>query len=574
MIKFTTFGPTDNENRPLIRVLNAEFEKTAEYRADVKEFIDGFEKKANHTYILVNAMTSGDFYGPNLNGDYFPDDQLVRHHKSFEKMAYAYRHHKNKDPKESAGKVVFASHNPDMHRVELIVELEDAKAQDILDRLSKGEFPAVSMGVRTPTDRCSICDNRAKNTMEYCDHLRYDMRRIMDNGKRVMAINDDRLNFFDISFVRIPADRTASVMAKVASGEDVAATPSALIGDAWLKDSGLKESALTKEIPAEIGDFSADPARLILDSQKRIPTPVIDKLASAFPLQSILSTFLGLRVMPRPEEFQRLVLMSTGKEVLSNQLLEHGYIAMDLGEDPTIPIDVTMAGFNTEVAGVMREHLPGLSLTKPLIIKRAMLKRADMEEGGSPNIISRAKDFVIGKPGTPRPSPYAPKTPLIPLAGLGALYMGFGKLMNSVGANMSSFDSMDQLLLKNPWMIPLFVGAVSLGTEAGHNMLFKKEAGTIPAIAKRVMVAVPASYLYAGSIENKLQKGHPISKFEDMVRKHPFLTGMSGAGLHSYLWPKIKQDLSKLGSLDRVVYGLGPDKFEELYNDAIGVTNP
>jgi hypothetical protein len=106
MIKFTTFGPTDNENRPLIRVLNAEFEKTAEYRADVKEFIDGFEKKANHTYILVNAMTSGDFYGPNLNGDYFPDDQLVRHHKSFEKMAYAYRHHKNKDPKESAGKVV------------------------------------------------------------------------------------------------------------------------------------------------------------------------------------------------------------------------------------------------------------------------------------------------------------------------------------------------------------------------------------------------------------------------------------------------------------------------------------
>lgn len=589
MIKFTTFVSEDSSGKPLVSFLNNSFEKTASYKADVQDFISQLEKKADCTYVLVNAMTSGDYYGPNLNGDYFPDEQLVRFHKTFEKHAYAYRHHKNKDPKESSGKVIYASHNPDMHRVELVVELDNTKAADIIERMKLGEFPAVSMGTRTPSDRCSICGNRAKNIGEYCDHLKYEMRQVKGDGRRVYAINDDRLTFFDISFVRIPADRTAGVIAKVASAEKPA-IPSALIGEEWLKHSGLKESALTKEVPATIEGMSEDPYNLIYDSQKAIPKEKLDKLAEEHSLKDILSTFLGLRIMPKPEEFQRLVLISSGRKALADQVLDKRVLVMDLEEQPEIPIDVTLDGFNHEIAAVLKDDLADLSLTKPLIIKRVLLKRAELEEAAQKGVIGsaiqRPEQVTVGEPKGPRASLFSPgKNPLIPLAGIGALYGGFAKLMNTTGANYAKFDNLDAMLLKNPYLIPLFVGAVALGTKGINDVLFHREktaaaptTATVeqvkkfPGVAKALMIGIPASYIYAGHQENKLQKGQPISKLEDTARRHPFLTGLAGIGTARYLWPKVKADLRKLGSLDRIVYGLGPEKFNELYNDVVGIT--
>jgi hypothetical protein len=592
MIKFTTFASADRDGKPLIRILNGDLlEKTAGYKPDVEEFISKLEKKADHTYLLLNAMTSGDYYGPNLNGDYFPDDQLIKYHKTFEKNAHFFRHHKNKNPEESAGKVIYASHNPDMHRVELVVELDNKKSQDLLDALNSGELFPVSMGVRTPSDKCSICGNRSKNIHEYCDHLKYEMRRVLPDGRRVMAVNDDRLNFFDISRVRIPADRTAGTIAKIASGEvddNEAVISSAQLGEDFLKESGLKESALTKEVPAEVQCFSEDPHNLILDSQKKLPTQFIDKIASEYSLKDILSTFLGLRVMPRPEEFQRIVLINMNRKPFADQVLERGVIIMDMNEQPQIPIDVTIDGFNHELAANMIDYVPEISLTKPNIIRRVMIKRADIDSpnrGLVGNMIQKIPG--VGTPKGPRPSMYAPgKSPLIPLAGIGGLYAGFGALMNKLNTPLSTFERFgeyDRFLLKNPWLVPLFVGAVALGTEGAHHVLFgEKKASlsklaTYPDIAKRMLVAVPASYLGAGYIENKMQQGKPISKLEDMIRKHPFLTSIAGMGTYATMKRGIKsfgKNAEYMGSLDRVVYGLSPEKFDELYNDVVGITNP
>jgi hypothetical protein len=604
MIKFTTFASADKEGHPLIRILNGDLlEKNAGYKPDVEDFISTMEKKADHTYILVNAMTSGDFYGPNLNGDYFSDDQLTKYHKTFEKNAHFYRHHKNKNPEESAGKVIYASHNPDMHRVELVIALDNKKSQDILEALNAGELFPVSMGVRTPSDKCSICGNRSKNIHEYCDHLKFEMRKVLPDGRRVMAINDDRLNFFDISKVRIPADRVAGTIAKIASAEHVPDTddnesviPSAQIGEDFLKESGLKESALTKEVPATIEAFSADPHSLILDSQKKLPVELLDKIAEQHSLKDILSTFLGLRVMPRPEEFQRIVLVNMDRKPYADQVLERGAMIMDMEEQPQIPIDITLDGFNHELAANMLDYLPEIALTKPLIIRRVMVKRADIESSKQGLIGTMVQKIPgVGIPKGPRPSMYAPtKNPLLPMIGLGGLYAGFGTLLNKVvqSGHVSSevfghFGDYDKFLLQNPWLVPLFVGAVAMGTEGLGKVLFhKKEAGVgetavkkFPDIAKKIVVAVPASYIYAGHIENKMQEGKPISKFEDLVRKHPFLAAAGTLGAHGWAWPHIKKDVgsklaSYLGSLDKVVYGLGPEKFEELYNDVVGITNP
>ena len=590
MVKFTTFSTQNESGLPLIRILNNDLlEKTAGYRPEIEDSISKLDRKADKTYILVNAMTSGDFYGPNLNGDYFPDDQLVKYHKTFETQGHAFRHHKNKNVDEATGRVVFAAHNPEMHRVELILELENSRAQDIIERLSKGEFPAVSMGTRTPSDRCSVCGNRSKNVASYCDHLKYQMRHILPDGRRVCAINDDRLTFFDISFVRIPADRTASVITKVAHVHDEDEVPtilSAAIGEAWLKRAGIKESELFKEVPGTVEGLSPDPKNLIALSTRRPDPKDLDKLAAEFPLRDILSTLLHLRMPLLPNEFARVALTSMGHPDWFDSRITHQHVNLNLEEEANIPVDIVSAGINPKILDRVESWIPDMAMTKPLIIRRVLIKRAELAEQEELEKSAVGTDLGINPmqnlnanvqyPGIKGPilSAYSPgKSPVLPLAGLGALYWGWTKLFKNVNA-----EGLDKLLISQPKLMPIFLGMMSLGTMAMGKTLFEKKAdfGSTTYGKKywpRVAVAVPASYLAAGYLENKLQKGQQINEFEDLVRKHPFLTsmvGVVGAGWAKRNWPAIKKGISKMASLDRVIYGLGPDQFDKFYNDVIG----
>ena len=182
-----------------------------------------------HSIVYVLAMGAWETYGENRNGDSFPefpykenltppwiapDETLVQHYKSFEKFAHNYRHHVNKDPAKAVGKVLKAFWNPLMHRVELLIDLEDAKAPDLAARIAAGEYPPVSMGTRVKYDVCSICGNRAPTRADYCKHLKFQMRDVI-NGMKVSALNPSP-KFFDISWVYRPADQTAFMMKKVA----------------------------------------------------------------------------------------------------------------------------------------------------------------------------------------------------------------------------------------------------------------------------------------------------------------------------------------------------------------------
>lgn len=172
--------------------------------------------KAGKFYLHINAMGAGEYYGSNKNADYFPEQQLLEFYKTFEETGYVYRHHINKDPAKSIGKVIFAIYNDRMRRVELIAELDRKLASDIYDRILAGEMPKTSMACRTPFDVCSICGNKAYNTQQYCEHLKETPNKILPDGRRVMALNLGPLRFFDISIVIKPADVTSSVLQKVA----------------------------------------------------------------------------------------------------------------------------------------------------------------------------------------------------------------------------------------------------------------------------------------------------------------------------------------------------------------------
>ena len=186
-------------------------------------------------YVLVNALAAGEFFGSNINADYFPWNALSHEgddygYKTFLK-AHAFSHHKNKDPERAFGVPIVSLLNPRMKRVELIIKLDREKAKlegadGIISRIDAGEFPDVSMGCKVPFDVCSICGNHSKTKDDYCKCMRPDPEnkdrfgpnKILPDGRRVCVINT-LPRFFDISFVFIGADKTAKVMAKLASAD-------------------------------------------------------------------------------------------------------------------------------------------------------------------------------------------------------------------------------------------------------------------------------------------------------------------------------------------------------------------
>ena len=201
----------DNNSEVFSLIHPGVLEKRAGMSEDLLAYVESLKAAVGKTYALVNALSAGEFFGPNRNGDYFPEESLKQYHKTFEALGHVYRHHVNKDPNISMGKVLFSHYNNSMHRVELILELDDARAKDVLEKLREGALPAVSMGCRVPWDECSICGNRAKTRNEYCDDLLKHMNQILPDGRRVYAKNLSP-KFFDISVVLIPAEKTAGFL--------------------------------------------------------------------------------------------------------------------------------------------------------------------------------------------------------------------------------------------------------------------------------------------------------------------------------------------------------------------------
>lgn len=583
MIKWTKFD-LQNSNGTYIQFYNDALIKTAEYSAELKHRLTGLEKNANKTYVLVNAMGSGEWWGSNRNGDYFPDTALVRDHKTFEKLGHAYKHHVNKDPNTALGVVKIAVFNPDMHRVELVIELDNQRAKDILDRIEKGEYPAVSMGVKVPYDICSICGKKSKRTSDYCEHLKNEMNLTHSDGRKVYAINDTDLKFFDISFVRIPADRTAGVLAKVA-GTETAATPSAVEAEELMKSSGIKESAINKIIDGTVSAVDNDPKRLIYASQQDMPREELAEVLSKYTLKEILSTLLGLRIVPKPMEFQRIVLIKAGQSQLADEAEKRGSLLIDVDEDPEYPEDLSLENFNDELAQKIAHWVPGMTLTAPHVVRRVIEKRAALaQEGQHPVAITINPGIHAPALNAPTESTFSTtKNPLIGILGLGALYIGYNNLVDSLGfgKSIAQQGKFEQFLLSKPWLIPIVLGAAAAGTVGVQDMMFNKTAGMFrPDFLKRTLVAVPASYIYAGSQENKLQQGQPITEFGDLVRRHPFLTSVAGIVGIGQLQKLFKRGPIGPGSMvkkaeyapdviDRVVSGLTPEKFELFYNDVI-----
>jgi hypothetical protein len=260
------------------RATEAYFEKvaSAQLLPDVVRYIESLRPSKDSVYSLVNAMGAGEYFGSNINGDYFTEASLIHRPDKWtgnpliDKItakdwpygfptfyfAHPYAHHRNKDASRAFGEVELAVWNDRMKRVELVTRVDKDKCQQfggvqVWDKLVAGQFPDVSMGCKVPFDTCSICldwklyreaqgtfdpkkhkhqgeavlqfhKNKQKirglsiTRADYCDHAKKQMNKILPDGRKVFVYNDYP-KFFDISFVFIGADKTAKTMMKIAS---------------------------------------------------------------------------------------------------------------------------------------------------------------------------------------------------------------------------------------------------------------------------------------------------------------------------------------------------------------------
>lgn len=222
-------------------------EKSASYREKTAspafDYIKNVLPQEGHTLILVNALGAFETYDDNRNGDAFParpymvgqratcghpkcaeavggwisdSETVIAHYKSFEKFGKVFKHHVNKDPLKGYGDVKQAFWNEKMQRVELLLDIINAKDPELVQQINDGQFPAVSMGCHVRWDVCAVCGHRAATRAEYCEHLAMKMRQIDPvTGRRHCALNPSP-RFFDISIVRKPADPTGYMLKKVA----------------------------------------------------------------------------------------------------------------------------------------------------------------------------------------------------------------------------------------------------------------------------------------------------------------------------------------------------------------------
>jgi hypothetical protein len=348
------------------------------------DFSNSVRSKPGSTYILVLAMGASEFYGPNRNGDAFKEVELKKHYKTFETNAHVFKSHVNKDPAKAIGYVNKAFYNDEMHRVELILELIDSKCSEIVSKIRDNQDIAVSMGCRIKYDVCTICGNKAPTRADYCKHLKYEMNEIHPDG-RVVAAENPSPNFFDISVVWRPADKTGYMLKKVANFRNREVGESSTGLSLKVAATNLVSKYLSKaaEIDKIITGIGVNPASVISAPEKDLSVKWLKSLApsvvsntnrlsdssiasmSSMPLSKTLNTLSNKGIVLMTPEFLDLIFMKLlGKAApsgLSTSLCElQSCLFKTLAENPE-------EATNTLAEGILDpSDVPDSSLEKKL----------------------------------------------------------------------------------------------------------------------------------------------------------------------------------------------------------------
>ncbi len=546
------------------------FEKTAsaEYSQELQDFISNLKAENNRLYALINALSAGEYYGSNLNGDYFNEDDLVKSHGTFMENGHLYYHHKNKDKTKSAGKVIFSHYNPKMKRVELIVSIfaDKDEAKTLISKINAGEEIFTSMGCSVPFDECSVCGNKAKSRTNYCDHLKYQMGQVLTDGRKVFAKNPNP-KFFDISVVTIPADPTSSFLAILKNLPHLETNLNESL-DKVAEISYIKLASKSAELKKEISDvnmetLTGDPNVLLNIAKGKLSTETIQKLAE-YSIEEVFATMAALRIMPTKEDFQKIALYTSGRKTIADELDSKNLVFDENEADLSTEFNFGYEKANIKIAELLINSIPDCSWTKELIVARGICKIAQIQATDGKDR-SMVKQLLFDY--EPEPTLTATQNPIIPLGILGSLYYGYTKLFND-----TSTGGFKSFMSGHPWLLPLLIGGAVYGATKMQDDNFSKTAGRMDRFFLSSLVAFPTSYYFAGKAQNKINNSQPISGTENFVRKHPALTGLVGAMMGTAASGALTRGIEKIG---RLMYETDIKHVNQILSDLIngGETN-
>ena len=374
MIKSNDSTEFEDGNVSFINLSNKDgLEKLAIY-SEVEDFLRKLKPIPNRSYIHVNMLGSSEIYGPTKNGDFFSTATLEKFHKTFQTTpAKFFKHHQNKAHSPSFGVVVFATFNPVMKRIELVVEVDEPTSLELDGLMKKGIYPKTSMACKLPYDRCSICGNVAKTRQDYCKHLMFEMGKMYPDGRRVYAINEDNITWFDCSWVARPADPTSSILTKVAENMPVMGSimRAELEGFSEKKATLKKWSDLIKDISD--GGEIIGPTTHILENTQDLPLSLVEVLSN-YDLNQSLAAMASLGISPSIDFLSELITrIHLGSGYHGIGCLVEEYIK-NIPDDTLVPavnIQDSLSPLDPKLVSILAPYVYGSSLLTPYVEKRA-----------------------------------------------------------------------------------------------------------------------------------------------------------------------------------------------------------
>lgn len=375
------------------RIKLANFDELREQGSDIASFISTFKPDPGYVYLHVIAMGAGEYYGCNINGDYFPEKDLIERHHTFVTNAKVFKEHDNKPTSPSYGHVVFSWYNPKMHRVELILAIDKVRGKEFIDRQARGEQLEVSMGCKVREDVCSICGNKARKRSDYCEHILRDKRKIYPDGRQPYMINYNP-TFFDISIVRRRADKIAYVLEKVASRDTTVSSLNAQAFDELdslipfaeppqvfdieedfektanveKKASDLDKLAMIKRIQSEavkvLNTGLEETMPLLEATEPDLPPALLDAMAKKHRLEDIMTTFTVNAIPMKPEEFTRIIIVKRGMPLDTFADVLKGV------KSAVADRDLKMGEYKDDIGKTLQAYLIARSSFLPAVISR------------------------------------------------------------------------------------------------------------------------------------------------------------------------------------------------------------
>lgn len=374
---------------------------------DILQFVDEkigtvHPRDDRYVYILCSNMGAGETWGSNINADRFNRAVLSYTGKDWGVQTFLksgiFKHHVNKDPKKSYGDIIyvtFAAAPLYMDRVESVVRLDRERAakvgaEDVIQDIEAGQFPAWSMGARVPYDVCSYCGKKAKTRAQYCVHMKKYPNVIltadhMDNkdfkgmkrnqiGLRI-CVDNPRPKFFDFSRVWIGAAPEAKTLRKIASITQT--ITSAELAEEVMKTAATsaKSAAILKRVQdVSAGSPVGKTLQNLSDREDDIPNSILDAVASRG-FAPALSTLTGMGMVLKPREFQRVVCMSSGRSDLADAYDRTGAVFSPSASVQPCHSAIAKDHFVQAFAHMLLSLVPQRSAFGPPLVRRMVVAR-------------------------------------------------------------------------------------------------------------------------------------------------------------------------------------------------------